>query len=226
MTDRTLAAAGGAAFVVIGLAGGPLLPQPPSAHPGVAKVASYFSQHHGALVAGSTLAAVAALALLPLLVGLGALIGGLAGDTVRAAGTLLVSVSFIGAVLQAGVALHARDLDPHSLPGAFAVERAIFYAGPALAVALVAVSAALGGGGVLPGWHRAASAVLAVIALVAGVVQLGWDNKATTAMGFAGFLLTVVWVAATSVAVWRSDRAAAPVAEPALGRRPNPARTG
>lgn len=202
MRERAVAAAGGATFVLISLGAGPLLPQPPSGHPSAADVATYFTRHHSAIVAGSVLAAVAAVALLPMLVALGAQAGGLAGRTVQASGSVLVAVAVIGAVLQVGIASHATGLDHMSLLAGFTVERAVFYSGPALASALLALAAACGR---FPSWYRALSAVLGVVAIVAGIGQLGWDNSTSSAGGFGGFLLTIAWAAATVFVVVRAD---------------------
>lgn len=222
MRERVVAAAGGAAFVVISLATGPLLPQPPSGHPGGALVASYFAEHHSALVAGSVLAAVAAVAVLSLLVALGALTGGIAGRTVQAAGSVLVGVALLGAVLQAGLAAHAADLDHATLLAAFTIERAVFYTGPALATALVALAAATGR---FPAWYRALCVILGALGSVGAVTQLAWDNRTVTDIGFGGFLLTVVWVALTTVVVLRTSSASvpdrSPVSPPRDGVRPN-----
>ncbi|MGN6608461.1 MAG: hypothetical protein ACTHMS_15805 [Jatrophihabitans sp.] len=218
MSDRRAALLGGAVFVLVGVGAGPLLPPPPSGHPSAAHVADYFADHHSTVVAGSTLAAVAAVALLPLLVALGRSVGGAAGSSVRTGGGALVAIGVLGGVVQAGLAAHASDLDPSALLAAFTLERAVFYAGPALVVAGVALAAAAGAS---PTWHRALSALLGVVALAGGVVQLTSTSGAATGLGFAGFLLTVVWVAATMFVLWRARDAdgTAKRAAPAVAAR-------
>ena len=207
MADRT-AAAGGALFVVASLAAGPLLPQPPAADASAGDVRSWFVGHHDAVVAASLLSVVGALGLLVLVAGLRRR----GTPLVSLGGGLLVTFGVLGGLLQAAVAqVAARLTDDSALTAAYAVERAVFFDGPALAALLLLGAAAPA----LPRWLGGAGLGIGVLGAVAGLTDLAQRSGSPAALGLTGFLLTVAWVAATTVTLARESgpapaRAAAP----------------
>jgi hypothetical protein len=86
---------------------------------------------------------------------------GAAADTLFGAGVAVGAIAIVGAVLQAGLTHAEARLGDAGLLSYFAAERMLFYVAPALAIVLVALSAALAFRGVLPGWLTVASGLLA-----------------------------------------------------------------
>jgi hypothetical protein len=211
--NSRFAALGGFVFAVCSVVGGVAMPKPPSPRASAGTVHGYFAGHHDALLAGSTLAALAAVALLPFLAALRSRLHSsrLAADTVAAAGSALVASAVLGAVVQAGVVHVASRLDGSSLLVAYGIERAIFYIAPPFLVVALGASVALAGA--LPGWLRALSGLLSVVAAVAAVASVLATSSAGTAIGLAGFGLTIVWAVCASVELIRTP-AAVPLREP------------
>jgi hypothetical protein len=220
MSDARLGAAAGCLFVLLGVVSGPLLPQPPDAGASATTVLHYFAGHEARIVTASTLAAAAAVSLAFFF---GALAGRLADDrwaarTVTAGGAITVTVSVLGAIGQAAVARAADGLGATAaLRGAFQAERGVFFIAPGLAMAVVAAATARGlkrtGA---PGWLTALSGLVAAVALGAGLAGVASGASAVTGIGFAGFLLTLAWVLAVSVTLWRERVSSAAISlEPA-----------
>lgn len=204
---------GGIVFAACSIIGGALLPKPPAPDSSAATVHHYFAAHHDALLAGSMLAALAAVALLPFLAALRSRLAPsrIAADTAFAAGTALVGCAVLGALLQAGMAHVAARLDASAVLAGYGLERMVFYVVPPFLV--LVLTAAVASAGELPGWLRGFSGVLSVITLVAAVSGLLAGSDAGTALGLVGFGLTIVWTVCTSAVLLRS-----PVGAPS--RRP------
>jgi hypothetical protein len=211
MTARDARAGlGGIVFAVCSVVGGAVLPKPPAPDASAATVHHYFAAHHDALLAGSTLAALAAVALLPFLAALRVRLAPspTAADSAFAAGTALVGCATLGALLQAGLAHVATRLDGSSVLVGYGLERMVFYVAPPFLV--LVLTAAVASAGEMPGWLRGFSGVLSVIALVAAVSGLLAGTSAGTALGLVGFGLTIVWTVCTAAVLLRN-----PTAEPA-----------
>jgi hypothetical protein len=224
MSDARLGGAAGLVFVALGIASGPLLPQPPAAGADAATVLHYFAGHETRIVTASTLATAAAISLAFFF---GALAARLTADRVAArmvsvGGGIVVAVSVLGAIGQAAVARGADGLGASAaLRAAFQIERGIFFVAPAVAMVIVALAAARGvrrtGG---PTWLSALSALLAVVALAGGLAGVASGASAVTGIGFAGFLLTIGWVLAASVVLLREPAGA--VSRETAGRASSP----
>ena len=217
MRDARLGAGAGLLFVLLGIASGPLLPQPPDAGADATTVLHYFAGHETRIVTASMLAAAAAVSLAFFF---GALATRLVPDRLAAraistGGAIVVAVSVLGAIGLAAVARSAQGLGATAaLRAAFQVERGVFFVAPALGMAIVAAAAARGiarAGG--PGWLTALSAVLGLVGLGAGLAGVASGSSAVAGFGFAGFLLTIVWVLGVSITLWRRPAAAAISAE-------------
>ena len=199
MADRT-AAAGGGLFVVASLVAGPLLPKPPAADATAAELQTWYVQHHDAIVTASLMSVVGALGLLVLVAGLRQRSDGTLRGLVSLGGGLLVTMGVLGGLLQTAAAQAAGRLaEPGPLTALWAVERAVFFDGPAVTAVLLLAAAA----GTLPRWLGAFGVAVGLLGLVSGLGDLGSRSGFPAAFGLGGFLLTVVWVALTSVTVGR-----------------------
>jgi hypothetical protein len=181
-----------------------LLPPPPDANSTSAAIRQYLEGHAGAIRVACVLSALGALALLPFFACLRRRLDSTAGDTLFSAGTVTVVAGVMGSILQAGLVNAQHRLGAGSLLSYFAIERMVFYVAPAVAVAAVGAAAAVAYRGRLPGWLMALSGLLAAVATVGGVANLASDGRAAGGIGLPGFLLTIVWVAASAVVLLRA----------------------
>jgi hypothetical protein len=206
MSERWQGFAGGLLWAVLGIGSGVLMPAPPAADADAATVLAYFSGNETHLVLASAVSAIAALLLMPFFVSLASRIGDQwAANLTRAAGAVVVTVSLFGGVLQAGVARSASSLGASpTLLTAFMIDRAVFFITPPLAVSVVFFASFLGLRRPLaPRWLGAFAGVAGLAALVGGIAGIVSTSKAVTSVGFGGFVLTVIWVAVASIALWR-----------------------
>jgi hypothetical protein len=201
-------AAGGLVFAVLSIIALAVLPPPPKAAASSGTVRHYLVAHSAAIRSASAVSVVAALALLPFFAAVKRRLTSPSGDTLFAAGILTCAVSVAGSALQAGLANAQGRLADDGLLTFYAVERIVFYVGPALTVGAVAAAAAVGYRHRLPNWLCAASAVLAAVAVLGGIASLVSESTAAGGIGLAGFVLTILWVAASSVVLLREDTAA------------------
>jgi hypothetical protein len=226
MSDARLGAAAGVVFVLLGVISGPLLPQPPDADANAITVLHYFAGHETRIVTASTLAAAAAVSLAFFFTALAGRLAddGLAARAVTAGGAIVVAVSVLGAVGQAAVARAADGLGATAaLRAAFQTERGVFFVAPALAMAVVAAATSRGlrrvGG---PTWLTVLSGLLAVVGLVAGLAGVASGASVVTGIGLAGFVMTVAWVLAVSMTLWREPAASAAVSRETAARASSP----
>lgn len=207
MADRA-AAAGGGLFVLASLVAGPLLPKPPAPDASGADIRAWYVGHHDAIVTASLLSVVGALGLLVLVAGLRQR----GNPLVALGGGLLVTMGALGGLLQAAAAQIAPRLaDSSATTAVYGIERAVFFDGPAVTAVLLLGAAALS----LPRWLGGFGLAVGTLGLVAGLGDLAARGGFPAAFGLGGFLLTVVWVALTSVTLAREaapDRAFAAAA--------------
>jgi hypothetical protein len=212
MSDRRAGFAGGLLWVVLSIGAGVLLPQPPAANADAPTVLAYFASNNSHVMIGSALSAIGALFLVLFVVSLaGRMQDVWASNLARTAGAVVVTVSLLGGVLQAGLAKSASSLGASaSLLSAYLVDRVIFFVAPPLAVSVLLVAAFLGlRRPAAPRWVGLLAGVIALAALVGGIAGIFNANTAFSTVGFAGFILTVVWVAAASIALGLQPRAQA-----------------
>jgi hypothetical protein len=196
-TDRL--ALGGLVFAICGAVSAAFLPKPPDVDASARSVRSYLG-HTDRILTGSVLSVLAAVSFLVFLAALRSRVEGAYGRAVVAAGGALGAVTVLGATLQAGL-VHAQPrLDGSAVLGGFAVMRAVFYVSPPCLMIVVAGAVAVAGRS-LPAWTRGLSALLAVVAAVGSVLLLTSTSSVATGVGLAGFLLTIVWAAATSITI-------------------------
>lgn len=203
MSDRRWIV-GGLVFAAVGIVAAVLLPPPPAADAGAPTLQHYFGAHSAAIRAASTLSALGALALIPFFSALRDRLPGVAGGAVYGGGLITVAVSVLGDVLQAGLAnAHAR-LDGAGLLAFFGIERGVFYVAPAVTTVAVASAAAVAFRAAgLPFWLTGLSGLLAVFSTAGAVATLVSESTAAGGIGLAGFILVIVWTAATSMVVMR-----------------------
>jgi len=208
VSDRRAGFVGGLLWTVLSIGAGALIPQPPAANADAATVLAYFAGNQTHVVVASTLSAIAALALVPFIVSLaGRMEDAWVANLARTAGSVVVAAGLLGGVLQAGLARSAPSLGASSaLLSAFMVDRAIFFIAPPLAVSVVLAAAFVGlRGPAAPQWVGLSAAFIALLALAGGTAGIVSTTKAFTTVGFAGFILTVIWVGTASVTLgWRS----------------------
>lgn len=206
MSDRR-GFAGGLLWAVLSIGAGVLLPQPPAANADAATVLAYFAGNQTHVVVASAISAIGSLALVPFFVSLAGRMGDAwAANVARVAGAIVVTTGLLGGVLQAGLARSAPSFGASpTLLSAFMVDRAIFFVAPPLAVSVV-LGAAFAGlrRPAAPRWVGLLAGVVAVVSLAGGTAGVVSTSKAFTTAGFGGFILTVAWVGATSIALaWR-----------------------
>lgn len=206
MSDRRQGAIGGLVFVVLSVLGGATLPKPPAPAASAATLGSYFTGHQHRIELAGAASALAALGLLVLVAHLNARLATdpLAARLVLAGGSVLVTTGVLGGMVQALVAQVADRVHGDTLVLAFGLDRAVFYVAPGFGVILLMAGFARAAAGArLPQWLGGLALLVAAIGLVAGVGQLVSTSTALAAAGFVGFVLTVVWAAATSVTLLR-----------------------
>jgi len=208
VSDRRAGFAGGLLWSVLSIGAGALLPQPPAANADAATVLAYFAGNQTHVVIASTLSAIGALALVPFFVSLaGRMEDTWVANLARTAGSVAVATGLLGGVLQAGLTRSASSLGASpALLSAFMVDRAIFFIAPPLAVSVVLAAAFVGlRRHAAPRWVGPSAGVIALLALAGGTAGIVSTTKALTTVGFAGFILTVIWVGTASIALgWRS----------------------
>jgi len=221
-SHRRLAALAGLAFVVLLIGGGVIHGSSPGLDATAAQIASYYRDHHSAVVASLLMATIASVLLLFLAATVAADL--FAPERRVAAGTLLASITAASAVavLSGGVEIGLAQTAMHSpapgfLRGAYVVTVSLYPAGY-LFVALGMAAVALGGSGSMPSWFVWLSAVVAVLNVLGGV-SVGHSGFFASndggAIVFAGAGLSV-WVLAASWILWRRPQPAAVLkAEPA-----------
>ncbi|HET7901586.1 MAG TPA: hypothetical protein VFL59_10395 [Candidatus Nanopelagicales bacterium] len=206
---------GWAALTVIAAA---TLGKPPSPSASTAEVASYFVDHQQAVAVGSTVSAVSALLFLLFAVSLAdRLSAAWPAAVVRAAGAVTAALAVLGGALQAALAQSAARLDPSAVSAVWTVVWPVFYLTPPLVLSLLLANAAFGlRATTVPRWVGVSAGLLAALAFLAGVAGLVTASTTVLGIGFAGLVLTMIWVLATSIALWRSAAPAASDKQPAL----------
>lgn len=210
MSESRYGAAGGLTFVALSVLGGATLPKPPDATASAGTIATYLVHHQHRIELASAAAALAALGLLVLVAYLRERVSAnqLAARLLLAGGSVLVTIGLVGALVQGMIAQVSDRLHGDSLLLAFALERATFYIGPAFGVVLLTTAFARGAATAqLPQWLGGLALLVGAVGLVAGVGQTTSTAPAFAAAGFAGFVLTLIWVAATSVTLVREGSA-------------------
>jgi len=194
---------GWAALTVIAAAA---LGKPPTPSSSTAEVSSYFVDHQQAVAVGSTISAVSALLFLLFAVSLAdRLSAGWPATVVRATAAVMAALAVLGGALQAALAQAAPHLDASAVSAVWTVVWPVFYLTPPLVLSLLLANVAFGvQGTTVPRWVGLSAGILAVLAFVAGVA--GMITASTTALnlGFAGLVLTIIWVLATSIVLWRT----------------------
>lgn len=201
MSEHNALAAGGLGFAGLSIAALALMPPPPGGKSSAAHVRHYFATHSANIRAASALSILAALLLLCLFAALRRRLAG--ADLLFAGGVITSAVAVLGGLLQSGLALGQPHLGNDGVLALFWVERTVFYVAPPLAITAAAVGAMLAFRSQLPGWLTGLSGLLAVVAAVGGITNTVSDNDAGGAIGLIGFLLTIIWAAATSIVVLR-----------------------
>ena len=217
MSSRAPAAAGGLVFSLLSVAALAVLPPPPKADAAAHTVRHYFDAHSGTIRAASAVSIIGALALLLLCASLKRRLESTAGDALFAAGTVTASVSILGSALQAGLANAHTRLSDDGLLTFFSIERVTFYVTPAVTVALVGAAAAVAFRGRMPVWLVGWSAALGAVAVIGGVINVVDESTAGGGLGLVGFIMTIVWSAASAIALMRQG-ANEPRSDPALSR--------
>ena len=195
-----------------------LLPgEPPKADDPVEEFTSFLVDKRGSVLAQA------------LLIGLGSGLflfwAGALRSRLEAAGrTAMTNVFFGGAVASAtlnlvGVAIFAGTAFEAASLGDDVLNRALFdigtdvlaISGFAVATFFAAASLAAAGTGALPRWAVSTGLVAAAVQLVTtlAVVASSGFFAAGEAFGFLGFFVAVVWIIAVSIAMLRSEPAAA-----------------
>jgi hypothetical protein len=217
MFDRRHGAVGGLVFAACSAVAGALLPKPPDSDASAARFHAYFTDHRSAIVTVCVFSAVGALALLPFLAAVRERLRGLAADTFYAGGVVLVALGVLGALLQSAVAQESARIEGPALLAAASLEQMVFFAGPPIAVVVVLGAVALSfRDGLLPAWLCAFAGLVAVLGAVGAVAQILSDTSPVAAIGFGGFILTVVWIAVAAVVTLRGPgQSAARVGSPA-----------
>ena len=211
MFERRGGYASGVLWALLSIGAGILIPPPPAADANAATILAYFAANHSHIVIASTISAVSALLLIPFLVSLTTRFDDPSAAHVgRVAGAVVITAGLLGGVLQVGLARSAASLGANStMLLAYTVDRAVFFVAPPLAISVVLVPAFIGlRRASSPRWISVSAGVMGVVALVGGVAGMLSTAKATTAIGFGGFLLTILWVGSTSIALWLSAGAA------------------
>jgi hypothetical protein len=215
MSERRGGYASGVLWALLSVGAGILIPQPPAANANAATIAAYFGDNHNHIIIASAISALSALLFIPFLVSLTDRFDDPSAAHVgRVAGTVVITAGLLAGVLQVGLARSAASIGASStMLFAYAVDRAIFFVVPPLAISVVLVAAFIGlRRASSPRWIGMSAGALGVVALVGGVGGMLSTAKVTAAFGFAGFLLTILWVGSTSIALWLSAGATHPVA--------------
>ncbi len=201
-TLRRAGIAGALGFLVLGLASGALAGSPPALDATAATVRSYVNDHHGALTVAGVLYVVAPLLLVPFFVALGQRVrkgwqGALVGF-----GVTTIALAIAGGVLQAAL-FQAGTLgnDDHTLLLLHRLAEMTFDIGPAVPSIGFLVVAAIALPTDRARWLSPAAAIVAVLTLVSVVLGASTSSGGPGPLGFACFLLTVLWMAAASLSV-------------------------
>jgi hypothetical protein len=230
VSDRRAGFAGGLVWAVLSIGAGILLPAPPGADADAQTVLSYFAGNQTHVVVASTLSAIAALALMPFFVSLGGRMeDAWAANLARTAGSVVVATGLLGGVVQAGLARSASSLGATpALLSAFVIDRAVFFVTPPLAVSVVLTAAFIGlRRPAAPRWVGILAGFIALVALVGGTAGVVSATNAFTAVGFGGFILTIVWVGTASIALaWGPGGHGLKLQEASATARPATVHTG
>jgi hypothetical protein len=205
----------GFVFVVLVLVGSFLPGSPPATNDSAAKIGKYFQDNDDAIKCAAFISGLAAIAFLVFLAGL---YGKL--RTAERDGARLSLVALAGGVVSIGLVLVA-----FSIMGTVAIlvdeggaEAAKFYyvlfnsltglAGLAFAALVGATALVAFRTRVVPTWLAWLSAASAVL-WIPGGLTVASDSDAAFGIGFAAFILFLVWVLATSFVLFRPQTAAA-----------------
>lgn len=214
MSERRGGYASGVLWALLSIGAGILIPQPPAADANAATILAYFGDNHNHIIIASAISALSALLFIPFLVSLTTRFDDPSAAHIgRVAGAVVIMAGLLGGVLQAGLARSAASVGANStMLFAYTVDRAVFFVAPPLAISVVLVAAFIGLRRTSsPRWIGVSAGALGVVALAGGVAGILSTAKATTPIGFGGFLLTILWVGSTSIALWLSAGAAGAV---------------
>jgi hypothetical protein len=210
-----LCALAGLAFFVLIVVSGPILQgSSPSVTDSAAKMYSYLSSHVSDLKASATLEAFAMVAVLVWLAGhfssLRKAEGGRSGFAVAAlgGGILAATASVVAGAVRADTALRVHDLGLGGARFFFTLDQ--FFGGAiitGLAVLVGASALVFLRNDLHARWFAWVSAVLAVVDLV-GILAIGYTNGAAGGFQGIGITLTLVWILAISIVLWRKPERA------------------
>ncbi len=203
-----LAAAAGMAFVVCNVVAAFLPGTPPASDASAAKIATYFTDHDGAIKAQLLLAGLGIAALLWWFGALWRVLSDAEGARPRLATAAAVSLAtgltlgLVSGTITSTAAFRVDDVRTTHMLYTFSFV-VISAAGFGVGVFLLATSAVTYRAGIGPRWISYLG-WLAAAAFLAGVAATVTDAGAVTALGLIAFLVWCAWIVAISAVMWRS----------------------
>ena len=202
------AAVAGLAFVVLNVAGTLIAGAPPAANASASKIATYISDHAGALRAELLLGGLGIAALWWWLGALWRMLSKVEGERPRLALTAAVALAIgsalalVSAVFMATAAVRPIDVDTAHLLFSLSLIT-ISAAGFGIAVFLIATCTVTARATSTPRW-TAFLGYLAAAAFLVGTLGVVSDASVYSAVATVAFFVWCVWIAAMSVLMWRA----------------------
>ncbi|HEX5995616.1 MAG TPA: hypothetical protein VFY84_10790 [Jiangellales bacterium] len=206
----------GAAFTGLTAATVAVVPPSPESDASVARIRDYLIADAGGLAMSTALMGIAAMAV----VGFFALVhsrlraASRDGDLIPAAfllaGSVVVTSTLIGLVIQAALVHQiAPTADDSTLVAFYALWDRVFHTAPAMGMAVALLAASLAGprSGPLPRWACLVALAACALMLIDIVEDLATTGTNLGPLGIIAFGLVNVWIVGVSVTAWRHPAA-------------------
>lgn len=206
----------GVAFTVLTVAAAVIVPAPPESDVPVTEVREYLVGHADGLAVSTALMGFGTMAV----IGFFALVhgrlraAGRGGELVPAAflvaGSVVVTATLIGLVIQAALVHQvAPTADDSTLAAFYALWDRVFHTAPAMGMAVALLAASVGGlrRRALPRWTWPAALATSALLLVDITEDLATTGTNLGPLGLVAVGLASVWIVGVCVAAWRQPTA-------------------